>query len=139
MKVKRLDYPAIAAFLILAVMFGGIYAYPYIVDMFHPIHLQPQPCSDQTEEELFCEMRYFDDGLTRISSGRSEEQHCCILRRYNLDDDRLQYRLKVCAVNASVNALCGNVHPYPDDDLKVTSEGVELVADREWSKHFVGY
>lgn len=100
----------IALILVILFFISGIWVVPlmYYIDSKHPIHLPPTECDELRDGEVFCHKKYWDDGLVRFSVARSEEPHCCIFERFNIQDNRINYRVKACDPATNQMLHCEN-------------------------------
>ncbi|WP_346908546.1 hypothetical protein [uncultured Roseibium sp.] len=114
-------------------IFGPSVFIPYIFDSFNIIHQPATECPDKTDQELFCEQRYYDDGHVRISSKASELPNCCIMERQFVDSGLLSYRVRACDAGDQSKVECGAVESYGIYDWGVG--GRDLTVDLGWRGH----
>jgi hypothetical protein len=105
----------------------------FYIDHYSLLHMPAEECDSFRQGELFCEKRYFDHGHIRNSSSVSGTGNCCIMERYDLDMNRVDYRVLACDQQSSSTLNCRNVETFGSTDWKV--DGRKLRVDLTWTGH----
>lgn len=112
------------------------YLIPALIDQHSPVHLAAQSCDEVKLEEKFCEQRYFDDGLIRLSVRSNSSNNCCLVQRENLDTGNSSFRIKLCAKDSRKELNCRNYQGYGSEDYWII-DGERVYLDRNWPGNII--
>ena len=83
-------------------------------------------CKTKPDSAVYCTEMYRDDGLIMFFAFQSNQLGCCISQRFNISDERTDYKVEACVQLSEAAVDCSKVEQALDYGREFLVDGYVL-------------